>query len=267
MTPSQKALATALLEKHGPVNAHKAMLTAGYGVTLDQVRGIYNARYLAKKPCPDCAAPIGIKASACRSCTTRRRYADPTYSERVRQRVIAAKAKALAPMPADFPVMAQQKINIELEQHYAVSKHVVARWRAECGAPHPKRPLRPAPAHFASAARQHSVAKLETLFGVGPVVVRRWLKETGVTRRPLAIARVNYKPAPVIKHVESSLAGRAVDECLQRFGPVYRCTPTGRPDKDGSHWNRGGRILTDDEVIDRARRNGWSPDDWERIAA
>lgn len=267
MTPDQKALATALLEKHGPVNAHKAMLTAGYGVTLDQVRGIYNARYLAKKPCPDCAAPIGIKASACRSCTTRRRNADPSYSERVRQRVIEAKAKALAPMPAGFPELARDKINVELEKHYGVSKHTVVRWRAECGAPHPARALRPAPAHFASAARQHSLAKLETLFGVGPVVVRRWLKEAGVRRRPLTVARVNYKPAPVIKHVEGSLAGRAVDECLQKLGPVYRCTETGRPDKTGIHWNRGGRVLTDDDVIDRAVRNGWSASAWERIAA
>jgi hypothetical protein len=58
--------------------------------------------------------------------------------------------------------------------------------------------------------------------------------------------------------------GQAAD-FLRRFGPVFRCGPGGVALQSGLHWNRGGFVLTDAELVARAERLGWDPDAWRRL--
>lgn len=118
-----------------------------------------------------------------------------------------------------------------------------------------------APVSFRLFAPSHTQTECEAHYGVGDHVIRRWSEQTGVKCH-----RITKANGPVAR-MDCSIAARAVRQCLQRYGEIFRCTPTGARDPNGSHWNRNGFILTDDDVIDRAHRNGWSPTDWERIAA
>lgn len=82
----------------------------------------------------------------------------------------------------------------------------------------------------------------------------RMKKGIGQSRQRGFIAR------PLITVRDTSIAGQAVDY-LRRYGSVYRCDQFGKPDPRGSHWKRNFTILTDDEIIARARRLGWAG--WE----
>lgn len=75
-------------------------------------------------------------------------------------------------------------------------------------------------------------------------------------------ARMFNKPDLTIR--DTSLIGRAVDH-LRRFGAVYRCGPNGGADTKGKFWRRGSAVLTDDEVLERAVRNGFVADEWSRV--
>lgn len=63
---------------------------------------------------------------------------------------------------------------------------------------------------------------------------------------------------------DGSLASRAAD-FLRPLCPVYRCDAVGNPLPDGAFWLRGRAVLTDDELIERARVRGWDPDAWRRV--
>jgi hypothetical protein len=53
---------------------------------------------------------------------------------------------------------------------------------------------------------------------------------------------------------------------LRRICAVYRCTETGRADPKGKFWRFGNAVLTPDELIARAERKGWDPEEWRRVA-
>lgn len=71
--------------------------------------------------------------------------------------------------------------------------------------------------------------------------------------------RLGGGPRPLPIRRDCTRAGQAAD-FLQKNGPIYRCTSKGAPFAKGTFWNRGGRILTDDDVIERAARLGWTPE-------
>lgn len=54
---------------------------------------------------------------------------------------------------------------------------------------------------------------------------------------------------------------------LQRFAPVFRCSPDGAADPKGTHFRYGSSILTEAELFARAERKGFDPDGWKRLAA
>jgi hypothetical protein len=128
------------------------------------------------------------------------------------------------------------------------------------------------PGDFSVVAPQITMKEARVRFGRSAETIRRWCAETGVRLKPsnhLVAGSSTRKFSPVAPraHVEIGEAGQAA-EFLRRFGPVFRCDVDGRQLQDGFFWNRGGRtVLTDEELIERARRNGWDPDAWRRIAA
>lgn len=119
-----------------------------------------------------------------------------------------------------------------------------------------------APAGFALSAPRLTMKQLRERYGRSAYHIHRWCTETGV--RPLHVGRV--RALPPARKLEQSIAGRAVEESLRRFGPVFRCDATGAPIPDGFFWNRGGRILSDDDVIERAEALGWDRDAWRKAA-
>lgn len=105
--------------------------------------------------------------------------------------------------------------------HYRASLKTITRWRREHGLP---------PNHRA----------------------RRTSGSTGRLNR----ARFGMNSKPIMIRRDLSPAGRAAD-FLQRFGPIFACTPQGKALSGGNFWNRNGHVLSADEVIQRAERLGW----------
>lgn len=120
----------------------------------------------------------------------------------------------------------------------------------------------PAPPGFSSAAPHLTMKQLRERYRRSAYHINLWCAEKGV--RPLHIGRM--KALPPARAIEQSLAGRAVEECLRRYGPVFRCDATGAALRDGFFWNRAGRVLSDDDVIARAEALGWDRDAWRRAA-
>ncbi|MDQ2762682.1 MAG: hypothetical protein M3Y22_04085 [Pseudomonadota bacterium] len=177
-------------------------------------------------------------------------------------------------IPSDFAAYGH-RTNLFLCAHFQVSKQVIARWRRESGTPKPRQ-LRTRstfvpklmPENFAAIAPALQLHEARAFFGVGDGPLRRWAMNCGVTfRRP---ANANHR-ATAIKvdrddSRDMSRAGMAADY-LKRFGPVFRCNERGNPEGRPTHWRRGSFVLTDQEIIERAERNGWRHDAWKALAA
>lgn len=105
-------------------------------------------------------------------------------------------------------------------------------------------------------AAKHYHASLST--------VTRWrremeLKAQARLKRPEAktIRYAPFRQIPLINNRDMSCAGQAADY-LRRYGAVYRCDAVGKPNPKGTHWKRNFAVLTDEEIVSRAIRLGWS---------
>lgn len=185
----------------------------------------------------------------------------------------------LRPVPAGFAQSADRPVQ-ELARKYKASKTTIRRWIEEAGIERRLQggpAIKARPADFAATQEGVKVADLCAHYGVCKAVVQRWLREIGVvrsltaaasatrtrrqkneTRRP-EFSRAAYAMSPKVERpfVDPSPAGQAA-EFLRRFGPVVRCDEQGRYDPAGNRWRRGSSLLTADEIIDRAVRNGWT---------
>lgn len=160
------------------------------------------------------------------------------------------------PMPEGFrDVFADKSIPV-LKKLYKASGETVRRWIREAGQvrrignPH----------HHKKAATKHIVKR-------EPKGKVTYLAEAKAARpRPVTVSRKPGNPG-IVNRVERDMTrvGQAAD-FLRKFGGVWRCTPTGSPAPDGTHWRRGSSILTDAEIIERAEYNGWDADAWKRVA-
>ncbi|MDO7841103.1 hypothetical protein [Sphingomonas immobilis] len=177
--------------------------------------------------------------------------------------------------PSDFAELAQTMTSAELRLHYRTSKASISQWRRECAIVTPRerhisagtfKPT-PVPENFRQVAPTLSVHAAKIFFEVGDTVLRRWEAEAGVRLRRQLPGRPR-QPGTVINDTirDMSRAGQAAD-FLRRFGPVARCDATGRYLADGFYWRRGSTVLSADEVIERAERNGWRADAWRQIPA
>jgi hypothetical protein len=105
-------------------------------------------------------------------------------------------------------------------------------------------------------AAKHYHASLST--------VTRWRREMGIT--PLTKTKTSpsqprpfasgFRQSPLMCKREITLAGQAAD-FLRKFGAVYRCDENGLPNAKGEFWKRNFSVLSDDELVSRARRLGF----------
>lgn len=172
--------------------------------------------------------------------------------------------------------------NKELCAMFRVYEQAICEARKRVGIPAPPRGQTPAPADFADRAADMTLAQLVAHYGRSDWLVRQWLKAKGLravsavpVRKPRGPGSTGWKSfgqraagdwTKQFDASDSSRAGMAA-RFLRRFGPVYRCDAGGKPLPDGFFWNRGGFVLSDEEVIERALRNGWAPDAWMAVAA
>ena len=136
-----------------------------------------------------------------------------------------------------------------------------------------------APSGFATDAPNMSRRELSEKYSVGGKTVARWLEEEGVRTKPVVRSKIveaarRARSRPTVRFRagadrplrDITYAGQAADY-LRRFGPVIRCDDRGRFNLKGDHWRRGSTILRPDDVVERARRNGWRPEAWAEISA
>ena len=129
---------------------------------------------------------------------------------------------------------------------------------------------KPIPDGLARAWPGASLRQLGHMFTDRPDRVREWGKQLGLppklTNKAKAAAGVSvWKKKPLSKSWaqraqpvcidqpfrDDSPAGQAA-RVLQSLGLIYRCLETGTPSIRGKFWNRGGKVLTDADVIERA---------------
>lgn len=190
-------------------------------------------------------------------------------------------------VPADFAEHAYQPIKV-LRARYGVRHETITVWRAAVGvtpqmvrdhqAMVSGRIKRNIPEGFAEYQLGRSVEDVAKHFGMHRNTARRMFAELGIDRQQqYNDARAAMKRAKPVKaaaprrpmastftqtggverpHIDITPAGQAA-EFLRRFGPVVRCNEQGRYDPAGNRWRRGSSLLTADEIIQRAVRNGW----------
>lgn len=171
--------------------------------------------------------------------------------------------------PADFAEHGRLESNRELMARYTATSATITRWRHQTDAFRVGKPrAHKMPRGFALVAPTLSRKELRLRYRIGADVLDRLLEKAGVAARPSRLGSPAGRVfAPLDRpNRDVTQAGLAADY-LRRFGSVYRCDVNGRQLADGFFWCRGGRVvLTDQELIERAMRNGWNPDAWKQVA-
>lgn len=183
-------------------------------------------------------------------------------------------------MPADFALWAARETTLQLIHRYRCGTKAVARWRREAGlksTPPRRQPkTQPVPDGFALMVPQMTMRELKERFGKGKTTIWKWCQVAGVQPRKAS----THPPTRAAGHIhvgrklnpfdgprrDVSRAGQAAD-FLRTFAPVVRCNSVGHYDQNGDHWRRGSFVLTADEIIQRATRQGWNPEAWKALAA
>jgi transposase len=152
-----------------------------------------------------------------------------------------------------------------------VYDHKLGPWKSSSGTP--RVAIYQIPDDFAEQFRNHTRLELRKMYGRSNTTITAWVNRLGLEKKRYNGVRATpakhlprthnaWRPSltgrqPVDRaHRDETPAGQAADY-LRRFGPVIRCNAQGRYDQHGDHWLRGSTLLTADEVIDRAVRNGW----------
>jgi hypothetical protein len=192
----------------------------------------------------------------------------------------------MAPAPADWAEFAPTLGVNAARRRWGRNHKVLARWEAETGISliHGEKAVkRPAPDDFAARHAEMSIVKLAKHYQASPTAVMRWVQETGIGRaagvkiaHAVQFAKSKASFGTIVSagsrtgaidrpRRDVSRAGQAADY-LRHFGPVVRCDERGRYAENGTYWRRGSIVLTAEEVIERAERNGWQPDAWKLVA-
>lgn len=120
----------------------------------------------------------------------------------------------------------------------------------------------PTPITFRSLAPTMTQKQCRQHYGVHSEALDRWERESGVAcLGSLMAKKADTRPAP-----PSDRHAEAAADHLRRFAPVFRCTSGGRADQKGDWYCFGRTLLTPQELIARAKRKGFDPDAWQRVA-
>lgn len=165
---------------------------------------------------------------------------------------------------------------------FGVYEQAICEARKRVGIPAPPPKREPIPDDLAERAAEMTMTQLAAHYGRSDYLIRAWLKEKGLRAKAARMGTGKRGPGSsgwksfgqrasgdwtkLHDNRDCSRAGMAA-KYLGRLGPIYRCDARGKPLPDGFFWNRGGFVLSDDEVIERALRNGWREHEWRDLAA
>lgn len=171
-------------------------------------------------------------------------------------------------MPSDFKSFAPGRGLVELMRHYGASSGTVRRWREMASireVPMNTARFREMPDNFAQLAPRMTKQSAAAFWGASDPVLRRWCNEAGISFKRVQVYR-HPGSRPVISETtrDQSVAGRAAD-FLQKLAPIHRCDADGTANKNGTHWRRNLRVMTAEQVIERAQGLGFDPDGWKRL--
>jgi hypothetical protein len=172
-----------------------------------------------------------------------------------------AKAKLLPrggslghPVPDDFTRLAPTLNLMALAKHYGRDRKTIYRWAKLTGV-YPKMHRRD-PRQMAHRPPEQRVSR-----------------RPGRARKPVEFART--KPVagrmvlPAAPRQAPQRAGREEEAAqhLRRHYPIVcRCNERGGADQKGELWLVGSAVLTPAEMLERAKRKGFDPEIWRRIA-
>ncbi len=127
----------------------------------------------------------------------------------------------------------------------------------------------PVPHDFAERCAEMTITELRLHYGGGDGKMQRWIRETGCApkryepaefvRQPARRSKHGYSAGSAYRVVYDQRVGTRTEfddaaDTLRRYGPVYRCTETGKPEPKGAFWRVGNVVCTDDELLARAAR-------------
>lgn len=161
------------------------------------------------------------------------------------EKVLASTAKA-RDVPEGFAKDAVHMNNKDLAAKYQAGTKLVARWRKVVGVP--SKGLSEA-GKSGAAARWKGHQKVEA--------------QPRPRRQRTFFRKMSAPDTP--GNQDGSLARRAVDECLARHMPVWRCNKDGRTDYTGKFWRYGRNTMTDDQIVEKAISKGWNADKWKEV--
>lgn len=176
-------------------------------------------------------------------------------------------------IPADFSEYARGKDWRQLTTHYKISRSTLTLWRRETAIAEGRRvPWSDEDDNYLRANYGRSaIADVASYLGRSPESTKSRARFLGIQRRrtPPQLWKTSDRMPKVSGRVKG-VADMAA-EFIRGYDRVaiYRCDPDGRPNPKASHWKYGfgSVVLTENELLAKAERKGWSPDEWKRLAA
>lgn len=124
--------------------------------------------------------------------------------------------------------------------------------------------VRPVPEDFMAILRLHGSPGAARHYHASLSTITRWRRQIGLRpdariKKGIGQSRSRgFVERPLISKRDLTVIGQAVD-FLRTRGPVFRCDAHGAPAVHGEFWNRGGWVLSDNDILARATRLGWAP--------
>lgn len=169
-------------------------------------------------------------------------------------------------MPEGFAAVAESWTSARLQRHFQITEYLVLQFRKQLGISVRHRGTAiEIPEGFAAAALSVPAPLLAERYGISTSLARKWRFRLGI--RPNF--KRQYRRDGSTK-VRAPAARSTIDMAARHLGricPTYRCRENGQADPTGDFWRYGRVVLTPDEMIERAKRHGYEPDAWRKLAA
>jgi hypothetical protein len=167
------------------------------------------------------------------------------------------------PVPADFdPSLPLREACIR----YSTSKTTAHRWRREVGYSGPGGTISPWTERDVYLLRTNfngmTYTQLVDLLGRSAEAIKAKAKTLGLKKAQGNFARDSR---PVFHGQRAQGVADMAAQHLRRDAPVFRADADGSANPKGKFWRFGNITLTEDEMLAKAERKGWSADAWREI--
>lgn len=158
-----------------------------------------------------------------------------------------------------------------IARHLNRSRSTVERWMRNRDMPVMVTPRVSADDYILANWRRMTDAQLAAQTGRTVDGIAHARRRLGLKRDQQQICRIVREATRAAKAIDA----RPVDQALKAADylaafdrtPVFRISDDGRPHPKGTMWRYGTVRLTTEEMIAKAKRKGFDPDEWRRLAA